>query len=74
MLPWQQNLLHFSTPFILFDKCTKFYLILTSDVSITWDLNVKLIQVLLVMSQFFVKGPQSAQFSFRIFPGDFRDL
>ena len=26
------KLLHLSTPFILFDKCTKFYLILTSDV------------------------------------------
>ena len=40
MLPWQQNFLHFSAPLTLFNKCTKFYLILTSDVWIKSDLNI----------------------------------
>ena len=41
---------------ILFNKCTTFYLIMTSDVRITWDLSIKLRQVLLVTSQFLLKG------------------
>ena len=67
MLPWKQNFLHFSAPFILFDKCTKFYFILTSDVRITWDLNIELIQVLLLTSQFLLKEHKMLNFLFAFF-------
>ena len=31
-LSWQQKILHFSVPLILFNECTKFHIILTSTV------------------------------------------
>ena len=31
MFPWQQIFLRFSAPLILFNECTKFHMILTSD-------------------------------------------
>ena len=40
MVLWQQKKYFCGLP-ILFDKCTTFYLILTSDVWITWDLNIE---------------------------------
>ena len=40
------------------------YFILTSDVWITWDLNIELIQVLLVTSQFLLKGHNMLNFLF----------
>ena len=36
---------------ILFDKCTTFYLIMTSDVRITLDLSIELRQVLMLPDQ-----------------------
>ena len=35
MLPWQQNFLRFSAPLMLFNKCIKFYLILTRKITRT---------------------------------------
>ena len=67
ILPWQQNFLHFSAPFILSDKCAKFYLIPTSVLRIAWDLNIELIQVLLVTSQFLLKGHKMLNFLLAIF-------
>ena len=51
---------------ILNCNCAKFYLILTRNVGITWDLNIEQMQILVVTSQFFLKG-HKMQFSFRIF-------
>ena len=50
---------------------TKFYLILTGNVKITFDSNVELVEVLLVTSQFLLKGHKLLNF-FRIFAQDFR--
>ena len=56
MFPWQQNVSHFRAPLILFEKCTKFCLIVTSNVLTIFDLNIEKVEVLLMTSQFLLKG------------------
>ena len=51
----------------MFNKCATFYLIMTSDVLITWDLSIELIQVLLVTSRFLLKGHKMVNFLFAFF-------
>ena len=67
MLPWQQNIWYFGVPFISFHKCTKFYLILTSNASTTFDLDIEWVQGLLVTSQFLLKGHKMLKFLFAFF-------
>ena len=62
MLPWQQNIWYFGVPLILFHKCTKFYLILTSNAWTTFDLNIEFAEVLNVTSQFLLKGHKMFNF------------
>ena len=50
MLPWEQNIWYFGILLILFHKCTKFYLILTSNVWTTFDLDIEQVEVLFVTS------------------------
>ena len=59
--------LQFSAPFILFDKCTKFYFILTSDICLTQDLYIQIIQILLVTLHFLFKGHKTLNFLFAFF-------
>ena len=61
------KLLQFSASFILFDKCTKFYFILTSDICVTQDLYIQLVQVLLVTSHFLLKVHKMLKFLFTFF-------
>ena len=67
MLPWQQNILYYRAPLNLFRKCTEFYLILTSNVWTTFDLNIEQVEVLLVTSQFLLKGHKMLNFLFAFF-------
>ena len=62
MLPWQQNIWYFGVTLILFRKCTKFYLILTSNAWTTFDLNIEFAEVLNVTSQFLLKGHKMFNF------------
>ena len=68
MLPWQQNILYFRVPLILFNKCTKF--LFDSD----WQrLNDIWFKYWISRSNTcdvtsFVKGAQNVQFSFPFFP------
>ena len=48
-------------------KWAKFYLILTRNVWITWDLNIEYMQILIVTSQFFLKGYKMFNFLFSFF-------
>ena len=41
MLPRQENVLYYRAPLILFHKHNKFYLILTSNVWMTFDLDIE---------------------------------
>ena len=50
MLPWQQNIWYSGVPLVLFHKCAKFYLILTSNALTTFDLNIEQVEILLVTS------------------------
>ena len=74
MLPWQQKIWYFGVPLILFHKCTKFYLILTINAWMAFDLNIEWVEILLVTSQFLLKGAQNAQLSCLIFSQDFWDF
>ena len=46
----------------MFHKCTKFYLILASNASITVDSNIEEVEILLVRSQFLLKGHKILNF------------
>ena len=61
------KLLQYSAPFICFDKCTKFYFILTSDICLTQDLHIQIIQILFVTSHFLFKGHKMLNFLFASF-------
>ena len=65
--PWQQNIWHFGVSLILFQKCAKFYLILTSNAWTTFDLNIEYVEVLLVTSQFLLMGHKMLNFLFAFF-------
>ena len=43
-------------------KCVKFYLILTRNIRITWDLNIEEVQILVVTSQFLLQGHKMFNF------------
>ena len=73
MLSWQQNVSNYRDPLISFHKYIKFYLILTSNVWMTFDLNIEQVELLLVTLQFCLRA-QNAQFSFRIVSQDFPDF